>query len=588
MKGKAINRIRTICAKRTFTLLVCFHILMLVFILLFCNIKYEVSDDFIMEMILSGVYTGKNDVHIMFSNVIWASLLLPLYRLFPGISWYLIGQLSVCLLSYTAISYVISRNTKWHISLSIVPVLTVFTAMDFYILPQFTKTATAAIFAGCLLFIWALFHGGSPFQIIAGALLALVGSWIRFASIYIAAPFVAVLLVCETLRIWHSRDPQLAKHLRDICLCCILLLAAMLASKALDSYVYACDENYALYKAYSAARSAIVDYTLPYYPSIASQLQQIGFSENDYELIRNWCFGDSEVFSLEKMQQLQQLLESVRSEHSASVRSFITFFRHRQLCYPGAVLCIFAGLCCISVNWKNVPILFLTTSIVLIFFFYFYQVNRNVYRVEFGYYFCAAVLLACFCSPQATFPRVGKYLIPILAVLLMLFQADHYFPDLESNLPAGEQYRAYVDETFYESWNYSQEKYTRIVKAGNIRPGFLELAAESSDAVYLLDFNTTIQTLYYDFSLFRSASSVFPPNLVYLGGVTAYHPSAAPADCGVGTGDLLDLLTSENVYFVSTGTAERILTYLHEHLEPSIRMELCEAIDGYSVWKYTR
>ena len=56
---------------RLFLVLAAGQILLLALILLFGSIKYEVSDDFIMEMVVSGAYTGVPDAHMMFSNIIW-------------------------------------------------------------------------------------------------------------------------------------------------------------------------------------------------------------------------------------------------------------------------------------------------------------------------------------------------------------------------------------------------------------------------------------------------------------------------------------------------------------------------------------
>ena len=74
--------------KKLFFVLAAAQAVLLLCILLFCSIKYEVSDDFIMEMVVSGAYTGHPDAHMMFSNIFIGWLFVPLYSLFPAISWY--------------------------------------------------------------------------------------------------------------------------------------------------------------------------------------------------------------------------------------------------------------------------------------------------------------------------------------------------------------------------------------------------------------------------------------------------------------------------------------------------------------------
>ena len=72
--------------KKLFFVLAAAQAVLLLCILLFCSIKYEVSDDFIMEMVVSGAYTGHPDAHMMFSNIFIGWLFVPLYSLFPAIS----------------------------------------------------------------------------------------------------------------------------------------------------------------------------------------------------------------------------------------------------------------------------------------------------------------------------------------------------------------------------------------------------------------------------------------------------------------------------------------------------------------------
>ena len=83
------------------------NLLFLASILVFCDVKYEVSDDFVMSAILSGAYGGSLNPHLIFINVLWGYLLTPFYLILPEISWYLIFQLLLCFLSFTILSYML-------------------------------------------------------------------------------------------------------------------------------------------------------------------------------------------------------------------------------------------------------------------------------------------------------------------------------------------------------------------------------------------------------------------------------------------------------------------------------------------------
>ena len=50
-------------------------------VLLCCDLKYEVSDDFVMSTIVSGAYGKGRNPHLIFSNIFLGYILLPFYQL---------------------------------------------------------------------------------------------------------------------------------------------------------------------------------------------------------------------------------------------------------------------------------------------------------------------------------------------------------------------------------------------------------------------------------------------------------------------------------------------------------------------------
>ena len=48
-------------------------------VLLCCDLKYEVSDDFVMSTIVSGAYGAGRNPHLIFSNIFLGYILLPFY-----------------------------------------------------------------------------------------------------------------------------------------------------------------------------------------------------------------------------------------------------------------------------------------------------------------------------------------------------------------------------------------------------------------------------------------------------------------------------------------------------------------------------
>ena len=92
--------------------LVGINLVFLLSILLFCDIKYETSDDFIMASIMSGAIGGEPNPHMIFINIIWGYILLPFYYLNSHISWYLIAQILLCFASCTIFSYMLLEKIR--------------------------------------------------------------------------------------------------------------------------------------------------------------------------------------------------------------------------------------------------------------------------------------------------------------------------------------------------------------------------------------------------------------------------------------------------------------------------------------------
>ena len=573
-------------ARRLFLLLAAGEILLLVMILLFANIKYEVSDDFIMEMVASGAYTGQPDSHIMFSNILLGWLLTLFYRVVPSVSWYFWGQMILCLCSYLAITYALTHSLRPAGAVFAVLVFTAFTARDLYILPQFTKTAVAASMGGLILLIWALFHQKGWKYCLIGGVLAFIGALVRQKGFYISVAFAGVQVLYESISALYHKRWKIKGIFSRAWIPGLLLLVAVFGCGMIDGYAYTTDSNYSYYRAFSKTRSQILDYTWLDYEDCRSDFEAIGLSENDYNMILGWDFADPEVFSLEKMDQVLDIIESHRVDQHPTLLEALYMIKARQLYYPITSCCILLGLFCVVVNWKRLWVPAVAAVMALSFLIYFYWIGRWVYRVEFGILYCAAVLIACFCQPV-----MGKRALELAActaaVVIAGMQVSGYLPDQTWRALDTEAYRTLVDNTYYYSWNYNPAKYTTVVSPGKLRPDFLQTLREHPDDFYVLDFNTAIQTLYYDFSVFESSRSCFPRNAVFLAGVTEYHPSVQNYLSALGYDDLMEALLEDDVYFVSNGSEDLIMQFYQEHYEKNVQLISCGEIDGYQIWKYS-
>lgn len=574
--------------KKLFFVLAAAQVVLLLCILFFCSIKYEVSDDFIMEMVVSGAYTGHPDAHMMFSNIFIGWLLVPLYSLFPTISWYFWLQMLLCFLSFLALTYVLVQKLRLGTAVLTVVWITAFAARDLYILPQFTKTAIVASMCGCLLFVWALFAQRGWKCWLPGAALVFFGAMVRDKAFFIAAAFAGVLVLYHTIACLKQKGMTVKQILCKVCIPGAGMLAAVFLFGAVNSLAYTQDPNYAEYRTFTKLRSQILDYTWCDYEDLRDELTAIGISENDYQMILHWDFADQAVFSTEKMQQVLDIINAHRVNLHPSIREALSMIRLRQLYYPMTLCCVLLGLFCAITNPKKFWVPAVSALMVLGFLIYFYRLGRWVYRVEFGFLFCAAVLIAYFCEPFFKRSKATEALLCATALLVGGWQGINYLPDNTAPIEDAVAYRMYVDGTFYYSASYSPEKYTKTVIPGKLHPEFLAQVNETPENLYVLDFGTAIQTLYYDFSVFKSSRACFPKNVLFLSGVTQSHPSVQDYIESLGFENTLAALPSKNVYYVSNTSSEtRILTYFQEHGSPNVQVDNIETLDDYVVWKYT-
>lgn len=79
--------------------------------LLFCDMKYEVSDDFIMDAILSGALGHNYNEHLLFSNILYGYLLKFLYSITKN-KLVLRFQVVICFVSLTSLCYIVLKRNN--------------------------------------------------------------------------------------------------------------------------------------------------------------------------------------------------------------------------------------------------------------------------------------------------------------------------------------------------------------------------------------------------------------------------------------------------------------------------------------------
>src|SRR5574344_1973361 len=75
--------------------------------LAYYGFRNENLDDFFMAATLSGAYGLKYRVYMLFVNVLYGYMLLPLYALFPSVSWYNVGEVLCAIMALATFVFIL-------------------------------------------------------------------------------------------------------------------------------------------------------------------------------------------------------------------------------------------------------------------------------------------------------------------------------------------------------------------------------------------------------------------------------------------------------------------------------------------------
>lgn len=590
------------------------NIFFLCLVLLFCDMKYEVSDDFVMAAILSGAYGNGSNPQMIFVNVIIGYLLLPFYKLVPGVSWYFILQIFLIFASSCMVTFFLLERVEKPKAIMLSVMFILFFSNDAYILVQFTKTAMITIMAGSLLFIWALFDKKSIWYVLTGALLCLMGTMLRFADIYLAGGFLLFILGYEFVQICipkgtpngHSAVLKgikkglkglLTKRVAVIIFAGCMLIGSAYGLRNLNSYICNSEESYRQYYTYNGVRAGVVDSPERGYWEMADELSEIGVSENDYYMMRSWNFADNDFFTYERMRKTAETIARHHSVQEVGKEEIFERLQEREyLKYPVFLACILLLGLGIFLNYPKWWTMLVSMGIGEGYLIYFCYRERYVYRVEYsvflGMFLCGVYFWTRCCSYGANeteYIQKKKGLMKICAVITSLCLMVHlvlYVPDRSYQDVTQEGRMDYITNTFFESWNYGAQKYRKVVNKGKPSSGLLDEISANKDNFYFLDFQTTIQILYYEWAPWESMNAEEWDNFSYLAGITSNYPDLVKLLENKGVENPLKSLVDDNVYLVDNRYLEIKLNYLREHYYPDARVELYKEVDGYQIWKF--
>lgn len=568
------------------------NFMFLLLVLLFCDMKYEVSDDYMVDAVLSGAFGGGYDAHLLFSNILYGYFLKGLYNITTSFSWYFICQILWCFLSLWAITYVILQKNDGRIGMAIACILAAFVSDDLYILVQFTKTASVLVLAGGVLLLYGLWEKPrKKLSLIFGGLLFLLGSMIRFKCMWIGLGFLFVAF-CRT---WIQKKelPEIKKCvLQNFFICCALVGIAM-GLQAVNTWIWNQSAAYKNYLDTNAMRAEVTDVQSHEYASVAESAAELGLDETDYNMIDWWNFLDREIYDDDTMHAYAGIKKDAHKEYMSSAYNLLKAVWHRKYFTYTIVMGIVVLLILLAVlqNGKKlvclVPDAVLTVGMLL----YLILAGHAMYRVEYSIFLCLAVNITLQFDTRDLEITAGRTKgILITAAVLMLCKLPLYIPDTSYKKMTDEEYSQYVTDVMFRSYDFNVKKYRCDLSRRRPQENLIAQMEADDGHYYLLDFSSTIQRIYLNYKPWeRISKGYWQKYYSYLGGVTFGYPTndSCWEAQGIDVENPYKTLIHDNLYVVDNRQYETKLAYLQKYYYPDVKQELVATIDGFKIWKYS-
>ncbi|MEQ2775231.1 hypothetical protein [[Clostridium] innocuum] len=539
--------------------------------------KYEVSDDFIMEMIVSGAYTGSPSPFIMFMHPIIGIVLSILYTFIATINWYFIFQITVIFTSLCILSYTFLKYKKDNLSILLFMIFLLFLSNDLYLLVQFTKTASLSLCAGCILMLSNILDRNTmnKKEIALGILLFCVGYMIRNKCIYIVLFFSVLPILFHGIqkRFKYIDFVKLAKKAGKVMFPCFFVLVGLsfFSKEFVQRY-----PAYKEYKEYSAYRSDIVDYSYYSYEENRTEFEKNGISENDFYTLVHWNFGDIEYYDLDKLKTVSTILSTYRDRQYTSIKGTIVNLINRQYkYYVSAWALMFISLIGIFAIRNGIFQVLSVNFFAFCLLFINMYLGRLNYRVEYSIFLAAAAfLLYSFQISESRFEKFSNK--ALYAVLIVLFVCR-----IPVHIPS---YGKSSYDSMFISWNNDLAKYNASFAKEKDMSVINEIK-QNPNNFYYLGFYSNIQTLYLNYNPWKGIQKSEFKNAAFFAGIDTFHPDWVKHLENNSINNPMKHLLKENVYFIENRPINEILTFIQEHYKVNVEMTLHKKIGSYYIWK---
>lgn len=522
------------------------NIFFLILCIIFGELRFGALDDYFMAAVLTGAHGSDYNVHMYFVNALYGYALLPLYHLFPKISWYYIGEMLGVFVSLTMASYLIIKKIgiNWGTVLS--AFLVAMFCQTFYLQVQFTQCAALFAATGMATLMYAIPKKSWKITVL-GCFLLLWGSLMRWDAFLMGLPFWGVAAL------FQYKD--VLKNYKQILVIGFVLFIAIWGARTYDRNLYTPPE-YKSYKTVQGPRAAFGDGSNYDKDAVIKEFENAGYSAIDYNMLKMWTFYDTEVFSPEKLQKLASFTHKHTNvlDHSL-LPSTITRILSSSVTHPVCFAFFIFGALLIWSNPKKGVYPWAALGVTFGMLAYLIFLNRVVLRVENGFWTYATLLSIPSFQPLQRVSRRITYLS--VAIICITFAA---YTAINSNKSAYQKQRAKEFATYQQMKQYMDS---------------------FPNTMFLV--SMTNYSLYYKLPPYMAEPFGSYKNFVSFGYWTPYLPEITQSLQEHNITNPIKDVINDNVIVIG---APLLGDYLQEHYYDSVTVDTLNKIGIFGFYKY--
>ncbi len=476
--------------------------------LFFFGIKYEVNDDAIISSIASGALGGYTE-RLIYVNILIGYLLKPLYALSPLMNWYVIFQLFFVLLSFIILSYISMDKLSILYGSLISVIAMILIGFDILIWFQYSKNAAVIITTGLIIIGFNLNKEKViNFSLFLGFVLVILGSMLRFESFFASFSLSLPFLLSK------FNKQNLIKSSAII----ILITTLAFTFEFINTASYTRDEIWCEYYEYNLAREDISDYKITF--TNIEDSENYTLTQNEYALIYNWTFYDTEIFTTERLIEISDNMpvKSVLSTVSGTIYKSIHFlYSSPPFLLLGGILLAFLFFA----DYKKGFWFLSTFAILFVLIAYLVFVERIPHRVEMLLVF-SAFIFSFSCFPFKKNLSLSLSSCCFIALFCVLISASYY-------------------ETQKDTLDAREDR--------EIHNSYFDALSEDKENLYIMD--TSLLDVVMGYDVFKVLPEDYFSNIVFLGSWHSRSPISSDKLNNYGYENPFRALLDENTYFVT-------------------------------------